>query len=633
MELLITVCALAVSVSPLTVPLHYKPVAYKDVLKTRAYEIQSDINQLYDHEYMSLLCHHRPVYIGDSTKVVIFVWASDRETHAMRHCIYQAMKRIGKNIIRMLQFYNITSVLDKSFNVCNNRYEKSSVLRATERGQIVVTDTLNKRIILETEITSRVIVLSFYVNNPENNGVIAAEASTIKRNNSAVVNVTSRIFVRLLNATQRHMQTFVCNSIQIEWNNTSKLRQRFFSVVGNLMDVIVRSVQTASASVTLDFNVLTLNESRLGLINDSDVELLTLSDLQVACVKRDQYGWSNETNEVVYVNMTEELFVTTRTRLINNKLQLRVNVSLPVVSDHSFGEYVCITYCKLQRKNSVETIDGCFQMKEFSIVLHNWRTEILIYRRKHKFCEKRITGVTKFWNETANDIAREYVNAKWEVFSLQITLIVALIIIFVVIIQNIRQRNYLQALTSLQSVLQSTENSENRNMKYDVFLSYSSKDRFWVQTLLLKFIESKGFKVCFDERDFLLGCNLVETIAESVYESRKVIAVLSPDYLSSRWCAQYEFLLTYTRILNKEAPFNSLLPIKYRNCQIPNHMNVLRYLDYTTVTNACNDNRSVVAKLLSKFWFYKQCENVKTTTESQFFDDLLSWLGEVDEHH
>lgn len=167
-------------------------------------------------------------------------------------------------------------------------------------------------------------------------------------------------------------------------------------------------------------------------------------------------------------------------------------------------------------------------------------------------------------------------------------------------------------------------------MKYDVFLSYSSKDRLWVQSTLLKFIESKGYRVCFDERDFLLGCNLVETISTAVYESRRVIAVLSPDYLSSGWCMQLEFLLTYTRILNKEAPFNSLLPIIYRNCQIPEHVKCIRYLDYTTVTAVRKSN--VVEKLLSRLWFYKQPDITGTTRESQFFDALLSWLREPQVH-
>ena len=135
--------------------------------------------------------------------------------------------------------------------------------------------------------------------------------------------------------------------------------------------------------------------------------------------------------------------------------------------------------------------------------------------------------------------------------------------------------------------------------------------------------------MCYDERDFPYGCNLVKTIATAVYESRKVIAVISENYLKSGWCAEYEFVLTYTKILNKEAPYNSLLLIKYRDCQMPEHMRCLKYLDYTKVTTVAlgDDNRSVAMKAWScVLALFRRVEVHDTISENQFFDHLLSWL-------
>jgi len=165
-------------------------------------------------------------------------------------------------------------------------------------------------------------------------------------------------------------------------------------------------------------------------------------------------------------------------------------------------------------------------------------------------------------------------------------------------IPGVRRLIDLNAFTQAESILQSTKNADNRVMKYDVFLSYSSKYRPWVESTLLNFIENNGFKVCYDERDFPYGCSLVNAIAGAVYESRKVIAVVSPNYLTSGWCAEYEFVLTYTKILNEEAPSNSLLLIKYRDCQMPETMRCLKYLDYTRTMTAC-DKRSVWMKVLN----------------------------------
>ena len=176
---------------------------------------------------------------------------------------------------------------------------------------------------------------------------------------------------------------------------------------------------------------------------------------------------------------------------------------------------------------------------------------------------------------------------------------------------------------NMLSKVQEMENSNNRTIKYDVFLSYSSKDRPWVQSTLLAFIESKGFKVCFDEQDFPFGRSLPSTIEESVFESRKAIAVLSPDYMKSGWCIELEYPLLLTKILNKEASYGSLLMIKYRDCQLLEHMKSFKYLDYT---KAYSNNPGVVMKILSRVFPFLERDDA--CDQTQFFEDLFIWLGE-----
>jgi len=85
--------------------LDYQEVAYTDVLKSKAL-IQTDMNQVYDGNAISFTHDQYPVYNGDSMKTIVFVWASEQETHAMRKCLNRDMKRIGKmgqNVIAILQ--------------------------------------------------------------------------------------------------------------------------------------------------------------------------------------------------------------------------------------------------------------------------------------------------------------------------------------------------------------------------------------------------------------------------------------------------------------------------------------------------------------------------------------------------
>ena len=53
--------------------------------------------------------------------------------------------------------------------------------------------------------------------------------------------------------------------------------------------------------------------------------------------------------------------------------------------------------------------------------------------------------------------------------------------------------------------LRSNEISRPRQCQYDVFLSYSSRDREWVEEELLHKLEQSGYTVCYDQRRFPNG--------------------------------------------------------------------------------------------------------------------------------
>jgi len=564
------------------------PVEYEDVLQSRVSEIHNDIKQV----FRSLECHHYPVQ--DSSKIVVFIWASEREIHAMQSCLYEQMKSLGR--------YAATLTATSTFNVSETFCDRSMTVNAS---------------IFERRIYNKVIVLDLYSNDPENDEFVIERQFTSYSEidfHSNSPTATSVMGVRALKDISRHVETFVCNSVQLTLNKTGKLRQQFFYVMGNSAETITVSDQNASVTVTLDFDVLALNASRPGLLHDSNVELLSLSHLNVFCYKYDNNPTKDYQIITHNVNGSEdvEFIVSTKALIVDEKLRLHVNVSIPVVTDHSFGKYLCSTSCEFQTKNRYGTIDGCHQQKSFYIVSPCWIHENLEYK-KVSTCLHNLINL------------------------LGLCLIMFIVIIVIAVIRvlckEMETRFNLKVLTSVTSVLESMETCDERIMKYDVFLSYSSKDRPWVQSTLLKFIESKGFKVCFGERDFPYGCHLVETNTKAVYESHKVIAVVSPNYLESRWCVQLEFLATYTKILNKEAPCNSLLPIQYRDCQMPEYMSCFKYLNYTKVTTACNDNRSVVMKLLNYVLaLYRKVDDPETVSDEQFFDDLLSWLGKPHIH-
>ena len=101
---------------------------------------------------------------------------------------------------------------------------------------------------------------------------------------------------------------------------------------------------------------------------------------------------------------------------------------------------------------------------------------------------------------------------------------------------------------------------------------------------LLPFLEKEHhIQCCVHYRDFNPGTPFVESMAEGVYESYKIIAVFSSNFLQSNYCI-YELELAQFRLLNKRD--DSLIIIRIDNTDPSNLPSALRkrnYIDYSDV--------------------------------------------------
>ena len=98
--------------------------------------------------------------------------------------------------------------------------------------------------------------------------------------------------------------------------------------------------------------------------------------------------------------------------------------------------------------------------------------------------------------------------------------------------------------------------SEEMNKQYDAFVSYSSRDEEFILGELMPRLEQPlqdrlGYKLCVHFRDFPVGRHIPETIHNAVENSRRVIMILSDNFLSSEWC-QYEFQAAHHRLLTEK---------------------------------------------------------------------------------
>ena len=114
--------------------------------------------------------------------------------------------------------------------------------------------------------------------------------------------------------------------------------------------------------------------------------------------------------------------------------------------------------------------------------------------------------------------------------------------------------------------------------EYDVFYSYSSHDEEWVREELIKTLEEKyHFKGLSHDRDFIGGMNVVKNISLAVKRSKKTIAVLTPNYVESKWC-QYEAINAMTTAMSTQLD-SFLIPIMLKECDVPEYMRSITYID------------------------------------------------------
>lgn len=101
-----------------------------------------------------------------------------------------------------------------------------------------------------------------------------------------------------------------------------------------------------------------------------------------------------------------------------------------------------------------------------------------------------------------------------------------------------------------------TEDVDIIEKKFDAFISYSSEDKEWVLETLIPRLENDEHKyaLCFDERNFLPGENIIENVAKALKDSRRVIMILTNNFLRSVWC-KYEFQNAHKRVLDERCNY------------------------------------------------------------------------------
>lgn len=114
--------------------------------------------------------------------------------------------------------------------------------------------------------------------------------------------------------------------------------------------------------------------------------------------------------------------------------------------------------------------------------------------------------------------------------------------------------------------------------KYDVFISYSSRDKDWVRRELLTRIEQAGLKAFIDFRDFTRGAPSIKECERGVLDCRKTLLVLTPNYVASEWTEFENFMVQTLSPTNRDL---RMIPLLRATCEKPLRIATLTHIDFT----------------------------------------------------
>lgn len=135
-----------------------------------------------------------------------------------------------------------------------------------------------------------------------------------------------------------------------------------------------------------------------------------------------------------------------------------------------------------------------------------------------------------------------------------------------------------EALREILELIPSFLVTNTTKKVYDIFISYSSKDKS-VAEKLAYVLKEKGYNIWLDEWEILVGQNIVDEVYKGIRLSNYMIVVLSKSSCQSKWVKEE---LTAGKLQEIEQQKVKVLPVKIEKCKIPAPLETKLYADLTT---------------------------------------------------
>lgn len=116
--------------------------------------------------------------------------------------------------------------------------------------------------------------------------------------------------------------------------------------------------------------------------------------------------------------------------------------------------------------------------------------------------------------------------------------------------------------------------------KRKVFISHSSANKAFVNKLK-KDLNENGIETWLDADEMTPGDDLMEKLQNGLEDATHYIVVLSPEAVESEWV---EFELESALLNTQDSAIQKIIPIKYRECTIPDNLYGYLHIDLSDQT-------------------------------------------------
>ncbi|XP_044179103.1 uncharacterized protein LOC114952170 isoform X3 [Acropora millepora] len=249
---------------------------------------------------------------------------------------------------------------------------------------------------------------------------------------------------------------------------------------------------------------------------------------------------------------------------------LKTDGKYRITKFEDIGDY-CKKELKLEIINATENDEGDYRCQQSKCLPETWDSSDIIEINVRPPPENEPCSSHSNCTELTAVIAGDAKGSKKWMIPVTISccgVFILLILFFVLFVK--KRKAYKSIKHNMGDVVENEK----------VFISYSSKDFSWVTENLISPLEKHSIPYSIHNRDFELGRPIVQNMADSVFNSRQVLIVLSNNYLASNFCRE-ELKMALQRGLDKRDSSVTLVTIdKLKKTHLPSELRKKNLLDF-----------------------------------------------------